>query len=160
MSKNKPSDFGKAVPENVLANLKVLIVASRFNEKHVDHLLARCVEKLTQAGLKEHQIVIKRVPGANEIPAAIDFVLNKNHHCKAAIALGTVIAGETPHHEIIAHATAGALQRIALDWRVPVINGIIVTNNEAQADARIFGEQDRGTEFANAALEMITLFNS
>ncbi len=70
------------------------------------------------------------------------------------IALGVVIAGETPHHSIIGNATASALQAVGLDTQVPVVNGIIVTNDEAQADERVFGKTDRGAEFASTALEI------
>jgi 6,7-dimethyl-8-ribityllumazine synthase len=72
----------------------------------------------------------------------------------AVIGLGVVIAGETPHHEIIATSTASALQSSALRSEVPMINGIIVTLDRAQAEARCTGLMDRGPEFARAALEM------
>jgi len=70
------------------------------------------------------------------------------------IALGVVLAGETNHHEHIAHATGIALQGIGIQSEVPVINGIIIANSREQAEARVFGEMDRGAEFAQAALEM------
>ena len=72
----------------------------------------------------------------------------------AVIALGVVIAGDTPHHEIIAYSTANALQQIAIVTTVPMINGIVVTNDEEQAKARTVGKIARGEEFAECALEM------
>jgi len=148
MSKNKPTHRPEARQD-----LRFAIVASRYNSKHVDHLLARVREKLRESKIPAGSIDISRVPGANELPYIANLLaLTGDYDC--IIALGVIIAGETPHHEIIAHSTASALQAIGLDTQVPIINGIIVTNNEAQADERVFGETDRGAEFANAALDI------
>jgi 6,7-dimethyl-8-ribityllumazine synthase len=98
-------------------------------------------------------IVEVAVPGSGEIPyAAYMSAMTGDYDC--VIALGVVIAGDTPHHEIIAHSTANALQDAAIRSEVPVINGIVVTNNREQAVARCQGTLDRGTEFAHAALAM------
>lgn len=148
MSKNKPTHK----PES-RSDLRFAIVASRYNSRHVDHLISRVRQKLRESKIPSNGITETRVPGANELPYVANMLaLTGDYDC--VIALGVVIAGETPHHEIIAHATAGALQAIGLDTQVPVINGIIVTNNEAQADERVFGETDRGAEFALAALDI------
>lgn len=150
MSKNKPTHKPEA-----RSDLRFAIVASRYNSRHVDHLVERVRRKLREAKIPAGGIDVSRVPGANEIPYVANMLaLTGDYDC--VIALGVVIAGETPHHEIIAHATAGALQGIALDTQVPVVNGIVVVNNEAQADERVFGETDRGSEFALAALDIAT----
>jgi 6,7-dimethyl-8-ribityllumazine synthase len=73
------------------------------------------------------------------------------------LALGVIIRGGTLHYELIATASAQALQRVALDARIAVINGVVVAENEAQARARCLGKADRGAEFARAALEMAAL---
>ena len=78
----------------------------------------------------------------------------------AVIALGVVIAGETPHHMIIGNSTAFALQEVALDCQVPVINGIVVAETRKQAEERTIGSIKRGVEFAEAALEMAWLTDS
>ncbi len=153
MSKNKPTNKIEA-----RSDLRFAIVASRYNEKHVDYLIDRVQARLREKKIPASAITLTRVPGANELPYVAS-MLALTGDCDCVIALGVVIAGDTPHHEIIANATACELQRIAVDTQVPVINGIIVTLNEAQADARVFGEHDRGTEFANAALEMAMLGN-
>ena len=148
MSKNKPNH--KPEPRS---DLRFAIVASRYNSKYVDQLISRVREKLRESKIPAGSIDVTRVPGANELPYVANLLaLTGDYDC--IIALGVVIAGETPHHEIIAHATAGALQSIGLDTQVPVINGIIVTNNEEQAQERVFGETDRGSEFALAALDI------
>lgn len=153
MSKNKPTNKIEAH-----SDLRFAIVASRYNEKHVEHLIERVQTRLRKKKIPASSITLTRVPGANELPY-VTSMLALTGDCDCVIALGVVIAGETPHHEIIAHATANELQRIASETQVPVINGIIVTQNEAQADERVFGETDRGTEFANAAIEMAILGN-
>ena len=114
--------------------------------------------RLREKKIPASAVTLTRVPGANEIPYVAS-MLALTGDCDCVIALGVVIAGDTPHHEIIAHATANELQHIAVDTQVPVINGIVVTLNEAQADERVFGEQDRGSEFAESAVEMAMLGN-
>ena len=74
------------------------------------------------------------------------------------IALGVVIAGETPHHMVIAHSTAQALQSISLKFGICVVNGIIVANTTEQAEARTVGKIQRGVEFAESAREMACNF--
>lgn len=153
MSKNKPTHKAEA-----RADLRFAIVASRYNEKYVNHLIERVRTRLREKKIPAAAITLTRVPGANEIPYVAS-MLALTGDCDCIIALGVVIAGDTPHHEIIANATANELQHIAVDTQVPIINGIVVTLNEAQADARVFGEHDRGTEFAESAVEMAALGN-
>lgn len=153
MSKNKPTHKTEA-----RSDLRFAIVASRYNEKYVDRLIERVRARLREKKIPASAVTLTRVPGANEIPYVAS-MLALTGDCDCVIALGVVIAGDTPHHEIIAHATANELQHIAVDTQVPVINGIVVTLNEAQADERVFGEQDRGAEFAESAVEMAMLGN-
>ena len=153
MSKNKPTHKTEA-----RSDLRFAIVASRYNEKYVDRLIERVRARLREKKIPASAVTLTRVPGANEIPYVAS-MLALTGDCDCVIALGVVIAGDTPHHEIIAHATANELQHIAVDTQVPVINGIVVTLNEAQADERVFGEQDRGSEFAESAVEMAMLGN-
>ncbi len=153
MSKNKPTNKIEADED-----LQFAIVASRYNEKHVSHLIERVTKRLREKGVPASAITVTRVPGANEIPYTASMLsLTGDFDC--IIALGVIIAGDTPHHEIIANSTANAFQQIGIDSQIPVINGVIVTLNEKQADERVFGEADRGTEFANAAIEMAALAN-
>ena len=78
----------------------------------------------------------------------------------AVIALGVIVRGGTIHYELIANATTQGLQDVALDSRVPVINGVVVAENAAQARARCRGRIDRGAEFADAAVSMAALRRS
>jgi len=129
------------------------IVAASYNSVLVDTLLQRTVKTLLASGVKENNIRTLRVPGSGELPY-VAHMTAMSGECDCVIVLGVVIAGDTPHHEIIAHSTAHALQETSLRSEVPVINGIVVTNTRAQAEARCTGDLDRGTEFAQAALVM------
>jgi|SRR4051812_21052834 len=132
------------------------IVAARFNGELVDGLLARVLAALTAAGVKTQKILVERVPGSHEVPWAVQTVaLAQRPH--AMIALGVLIGGDTSHHEMVGQSVSHALQRVALDTRIPVINGVIVADTRAQAAARCTGRINRGAEFAAAALEMAVL---
>ena len=134
-------------------DLYIAIVASRFNSELVDHLVERVRDTLRKSKVAPGSIKLLRVPGANEIPYVANMLAQTDEY-DCVIALGVVLAGETNHHEHIAHATGVALQGIGIQSEVPVINGIIVANTLEQAKARVFGDMDRGAEFAHAALEM------
>ena len=81
-------------------------------------------------------------------------MLGMSGECDCLIALGVVIAGDTNHHEVIAISTSNTLHRISVELELPIINGIITTNNREQAEARVSGDHKRGVGFANAAMEM------
>jgi 6,7-dimethyl-8-ribityllumazine synthase len=129
------------------------IVAARFNAGLVDALLARVLAVLKEHKVRERNIEVLRVPGANEIPYAAH-MLAATGQFDALIALGVVIAGDTDHHTIIAQGTAYSLHSVGIQSETPVINGILTVGAAAQAQARISGPLDRGAEFARAALHM------
>jgi 6,7-dimethyl-8-ribityllumazine synthase len=141
------------------ADLRFGLVAARFNPALVDALAARAAAALAAAGVPPASIELLRVPGSHEVPWAAQR-LAASGRFDAVIALGVLIAGDTSHHEMVGDAVAHALIRVSLDTRVPVINGVIVVNNRAQAEARVTGAHDRGAEFAAAALEMAALHRS
>lgn len=132
------------------------IVAARFNSELTDALLARVVAGLRAAGVKEKRITVVRVPGSHEVPWAAQALALKEEP-DAVIGLGVLIGGDTSHHEMVGASVSHALQAVSLKTRTPVINGVIVTNTLAQAEARCRGKIDRGAEFAAAALEMAAL---
>jgi 6,7-dimethyl-8-ribityllumazine synthase len=138
------------------SRLRFGIAAARFNEALVDGLLARVHAGLLAAGVKPANIEVVRVPGSHEVPWAAQ-ALAARKDCSGVIGLGVLIAGDTSHHEMVGTSVSHALQRVALDARVPVINGVIVVNSLAQAKARCTGKINRGAEFAAAALEMAAL---
>ncbi len=146
------SDKGK-MPSIDASQYRFAVVASRFNKKYVDALVRDAVKSLNEHGVDAENIRLVRVPGAGEIPHVCNMLAETDEY-DAVIALGVVIAGDTPHHEIIAHSTANALQEIAVLTTVPMINGIVVANTEEQAKERTVGKLARGTEFAECAMEM------
>lgn len=151
MSKHKPEP-----PAIDGSGMRVAIVAARYNFALVNALLESVLANLDAAGVKQHNIESFRVPGSNEVPYVVGLCAETGQF-DVVIALGVIIRGETDHHAIIGHCTASALQSIAIQTRVPVINGIVSAEDLKQAQARCSGELDRGTEFAHAALEMALL---
>ena len=132
------------------------IAAARFNERLVDALLQQVQAHLRAAGVRARRVVLVRVPGSNELPSAVQ-MLCRRHHPDVCIALGVIIRGETRHYELVADAASQGLMRVALEARIPVINGVIAAENGRQAAARCTGRLQRGPEFARAALEMAAL---
>jgi len=129
------------------------VIAARYNGDLMEALIKRVLDTLMEQGASRQNIDVARVPGSNELPyLAAMHGLSRRFDC--VIALGVVIAGATPHHEIIAHSTANALHTVGLTTETPVINGIIVVNSLEQAEERVIGSFDRGAEFAKAAIEM------
>jgi len=135
---------------------RVGIIAARYNFELVNALVESVVQTLTSSGVQPDNIETFRVPGSNEIPHTAAMAA-KGGDFDVIIGLGLIIEGDTEHHAIIGHATANALQTVGINFEIPVINGIISVRNLEQAEARIHGDMDRGSEFALAALEMARL---
>lgn len=133
--------------------LTVGVAAACYNGRLVDALLDQVRDRLRTAGVKERRIWVVRVPGSNELPSAVQMLCRRRrpHVC---VALGVIIRGETLHYELVAEAASQGLLRVALATGIPVINGVIVAENEHQAEARCCGRIKRGAEFAQAALVM------
>jgi len=133
------------------SGFRIAIIASRYNEALVDSLVHHACATIEAAGAETP--IVERVPGAAELPFAAA-TLAKHTNFDAIICIGVVIAGDTNHHEIIGDSTATALLDLSIAQKIPVLNGILVVNNLAQAEARAGAEINRGKEFAQAALEM------
>jgi 6,7-dimethyl-8-ribityllumazine synthase len=122
------------------------IVASRFNEPLSTRLVERAREEAAKLGA--HPVLVS-VPGALELPVALRWMAQSGRF-DALVALGAVIRGETYHFEVVANESARGVMQVALEWGVPVANGILTTEDEAQAEARL----DKGAEAVRVALEM------
>lgn len=133
-------------------HLKILIVYSRFNAHICEALLEKCLDELIQLGVSDENITVYEVPGALEIPIAVQKHLRMKPF-EVTIALGAVIRGETYHFELVANESARGLTNVALAQNQPVINGILTTENEAQAMARL----EKARDFARTAVEMAML---
>ena len=116
------------------ASLRVAIVQSRFNETVTKRLLEGALEALRAGGAKDDAIEVVSVPGAFEIPL-IAARLAKTRRYDAVVCLGAVIRGQTPHFEYISAAVSQGIARVAYDYGVPVIFGILTTDTEEQAAA-------------------------
>jgi 6,7-dimethyl-8-ribityllumazine synthase len=138
------------------AALRIGIVVGRFNEKAGEGLLASCTATLAKQGVSDSAIRVVSVPGALEIPLALQKLANTGKF-DALIALGAVIRGETYHFEIVSNESASGITMVALDSGVPIANGILTTENEVQAMARV---EEKGSDCALAAIEMANLLKS
>src|SRR5437660_8539194 len=129
------------------------IVASRFNSHYVDAMLAHATDELRALALGAN-ISVQRVPGAFEIPVVVRELASRNK-ADAIIACGVILKGETNHAQNLSRSVTDALQRIAVDHGVPVINAVLSFDNEAQARERCLGGKiNRGTQAARAAVEI------
>ena len=136
---------------------KYLIVAAKFNKKITDGLLQGARKALREAGVKDAEIKIVRVPGTWEIPFAANWFAGADRPC-AIVALGAVIKHETSHDYWINQAVFPALQEVAQQHMVPVTLGIITCDNEKQAIVRSRADnENRGLVAAKAAIEMVRL---
>jgi 6,7-dimethyl-8-ribityllumazine synthase len=138
---------------------RILIVEARFYDAIADALLAGAMKALKEA---KAEVDIVSVPGALEIPTAIaiaaDAAQRQRKPYDGAVGLGCVIRGETIHFEIVSNLSAKGLMELSVERRLPIGNGIITVENEAQAFARArMEEQDKGGDAARAALALIAL---
>jgi len=132
------------------------VEARGLNSKLVDALLDRVQARLRAVGVRDRDVALVRVPGSNELPVAARLLTDRRPP-DVVIALGVIIRGGTIHYELVARSATQGLQAVALDSRVPVINGVVVAENASQAKARCAGRIDRGAEFADAAVSMAAL---
>ena len=153
MSKTSPSP-----PRIAKAKRAFHIVASRFNTQYVDGLIDHAPEEL-RALAPNATISLLRVPGSFEIPV-VARELAAQHQADAIIACGVILQGETNHAENLSRSVTDALQRIAIEHGVPVINAVLSFDNENQARARCLENKiNRGTEAARAAVEIANVLS-
>jgi 6,7-dimethyl-8-ribityllumazine synthase len=133
------------------------VIASRWNAEIVDALVAGAQRAFAQSGVSESQIEILRVPGAWEL-SVLAAELARTQKYSAIIALGCVVRGETRHYEHVADECARGLMRVALDHQVPVLNGVLAVEDEADARARAGGAHgNKGEDVAMAGIEMAAI---
>ena len=137
------------------AGLRIGIVVARFNAGVGDGLLASCTAALAKLGVRAADITIVTVPGALEVPLALQ-KLAVIERFDALIALGAVIRGESYHFEIVANESARGIMAVQLDTGMPIANGILTTENDDQAAARM---AQKGTDCAAVAVEMANLLH-
>jgi len=134
-------------------NLRIGIVQARFNAEVTDALLAACLAELRALGVADDSVTRVSVPGALEIPLALQALARENAY-HALIALGCVIRGETYHFELVANESCAGITRVGLAHHLPIANAVLTTENLAQARAR---QTDKGRDAARVAVEMALL---
>ena len=133
--------------------LRIGIVQARFNEEITDALARACLDELAALGVAEADIEHVSVPGALEVPVALQALAERERY-DALVALGCIIRGETYHFELVANESGASVSRLALDYRIPIANAILTTENLEQAVAR---QTDKGRDAARVAVEMAQL---
>ena len=135
--------------------LQVGVVMSRFNPDICEGLLDSCVQELARLGVADEDITIATVPGALEIPLVLQ-TMAESGTFDTLIALGAVIRGETYHFEVVANDACRGIQQVQMDTGVPVANGVLTTEDDDQALARLH----KGAECAQAAVEVANLLRA
>ncbi|MBI1891119.1 MAG: 6,7-dimethyl-8-ribityllumazine synthase [Burkholderiales bacterium] len=133
--------------------LRIGIVQSRFNEDVCHGLLAACLTELKHLGVADEDILHVSVPGALEIPFALQ-KMAESLQFDALIAVGAVIRGETYHFELVSNESGAGITRVGLDFGIPVANAVLTTDTDEQAEARVV---EKGTDAARVAVEMANL---
>jgi 6,7-dimethyl-8-ribityllumazine synthase len=134
-------------------DLVIGIVQARFNRDVTNTLAKSCWDELLARGVAEKDIEHVLVPGALEVPVALQAMAEKGGY-DALIALGCVIRGETYHFELVANESAAGVTRVALEYQLPIANAILTTENMEQAVAR---QVEKGRDAAQVAIEMANL---
>ena len=135
------------------AGLRVGIVQSRFNENIVARMTDACRAELVKLGVADAQIVVATVPGALEIPLALQ-TMAQSGRFDTLVAIGAVIRGETYHFEVVSNESSRGVLDVSLQTGVPVANAILTTNDDAQAEARVM---EKSIDAARVAVEMARL---
>src|SRR4030095_409666 len=153
MTKESPSR-----PPIAKAKRTFHIIASRFNTQFVDGLIDHATREL-RALAPDATISLQRVPGSFEIPVVVrEFAIQDE--ADAIIACGVILQGETNHAQNLSRSVTDALQHIAIEHGVPVINAVLTFHNENQALARCLENKiNRGTEAARAAVEIANVLS-
>ena len=146
------ADKGQPIPLDG-RDLRIAIVQARFNAALTDKLAQSCLAELHALGVEAKHIKHIKVPGALEVPFALEVLADTDDY-DALIALGCVVRGETYHFELVANQSGDGVMRVSLKHQVPIANAILTVENEEQAWARA---EDKGRDAARVAVEMANL---
>lgn len=135
--------------------LRIGVVMARFTLSVCEGLRDACFEELLALGVAPEDIVLVTVPGALEVPLALQTLAqSEDDEFDALIALGAVIRGETYHFELVSNESGAGVTRVGLDFDIPVANGILTTETDEQAEVRM---EEKGRDCARCAVEMANL---
>lgn len=158
----KKTDLSEFDPDALpkLKDSRIGIVVSEWNREVTDALLNGALEVLKSCDVKKSNIIVRYVPGSFELPLSAQYMI-KSGNTDAVICLGSVIQGETRHFEFICQAVANGIIQVGTFHNVPVIFGVLTTDNMQQAIERSGGKHgNKGIEAAIAAVKMIELKHS
>ena len=149
------ADKGAASTQERLNGKKLTIgiVQARFNAAITGALAKACKDELLALGVNEKDVEHITVPGALEVPTALQALAEKGKY-DALIALGCIIRGETYHFELVANESGAGVTRVSLDYQLPIANAILTTENLEQALAR---QVEKGQDAARVAVAMANL---
>ncbi|WP_151445684.1 6,7-dimethyl-8-ribityllumazine synthase [Lacisediminimonas profundi] len=133
--------------------LRIGLVQARFNADVCHGLLSACLAELKRLGVEDGDILHVTVPGALEIPLALQ-KLAETEQFDALVAIGAVIRGETYHFELVSNESGSGITRVALDFGIPIANAVLTTETDEQAEVRMV---EKGTDAARVAIEMANL---
>ncbi len=134
-------------------DLRIAVVQARFNEDHCVALTNACINELISLGVNQADIKLVTVPGALEIPFALQ-KLAETGEFDGLVALGAVIRGVTYHFELVSNESAAGISRVSFDSGLPIANGVLTCDTDEQAHVRV---QVKGAECAQAVVEMANL---
>ena len=134
-------------------DFRIGIVQARFNESHCVALSNACIKELIELGVAQEDIRLVTVPGALEIPFALQ-KLAQTGEFDGLVALGAVIRGETYHFELVSNESAAGITRVSLDSGLPIANGVLTCDTDEQANVRV---EVKGADCARAVIEMTNL---
>lgn len=152
MSQATPGNHGLSA-----RGMCIALLGARFNDAIVAKLIEGARDTLLTLGANREDVVVRRVPGAFELPLAAQELATSGIY-DGVVALGAVIRGGTPHFDYVCGECAAGLNRVQLDHRIPVGFGVLTCDDLAQAEARAGGALgNKGEEAALAVVEMVTL---
>jgi 6,7-dimethyl-8-ribityllumazine synthase len=143
-----------ATPDLSGSDLRIALVVARFNEDVTRRLLRGALGALKEHGIDDPDVLW--VPGSLELPVTALALAERGNH-DAIVCLGCVVRGETYHFEVVANQAAAGIMQVQLDTGVPVAFGVLTTEDKEQAMARSGPKNNKGSEAAEAAIEMANL---
>lgn len=143
-----------AAEDTIVSSFPIAIITSIFNRQVTKALQEGAISQLLKRGFNEHDIKSFEVPGAVEIPL-ITKRLAMQKKVQSIITLGAVIRGETSHYDLVCNMVSQGCLQVSLEYNIPVIFGVLTTDNEEQAWDRLGGKGGhKGVDVANAAIAM------
>lgn len=140
-------------------NKRIGIIAARFNSFIVDRLISAAEETLLNHEVSKDNIEIFKVPGAFELPLSAQKAASTGRF-DALICFGCVIRGDTPHFDYVCNEASRGIQDVSLHFDMPVMFGLLTTDNNEQAEARVTGDDNKGIEIALGALDMLSVIDA